>query len=133
MVYVYSKNIPKNTTEKAAIKEELDIVRGIIHRVEIVFPRGCANLARVQIFYAGTQIYPSKTGQFFMGDDETIAFNDFLRITTHPLKLVIKTWNLDEIFDHEIQVRIGILKEEEINPYVLLKQFIDLISTILGI
>ena len=51
MFYVLPLTIPADTPETDPIEEELALTYGVIQRVEIEFPPGCAGLAHIKILY----------------------------------------------------------------------------------
>jgi len=131
--YVRDITTPKETTPENPKVTEFKLSAGIIHRVEVIFPRGCAGLLHVTIWHGGHQLYPSTQGQDFSGDGETISFNDYYQLKSEVNLLKIKTWNEDTVFSHTVTVRLGILKEEEVNPYALMKDFIEIMKKLVGI
>lgn len=119
MFYVYEITTPANTPKENPKETIAKLVRGVIHRVEIMFPPGPSGLLHVQIWRGGHQIYPSVTGQSFASDNETIAFNDFYELKHHPTYLRIITWNEDELYSHMVRVRIGVLPKYIVDPRLM--------------
>ena len=115
MIYTASIETSANTTEANATKTELKITDGVIHEVSVYFPPGCAGLVYCQIFEGGHQFVPSTEGQFLRGDGILIDSKEFYEIDTAPRWITIKTWNLDESYDHTIEVMI-----KQLPKYVLL-------------
>jgi len=109
VLYDVSFTIPANTAKASPYTEAVKLCHGIIHRVEIGFPRGCAGLAHLQIKEALHQRWPTNTQGSFNTDGYTIAFNEHLEFTREPYILTLSGWNLDDIYDHTLEVRIGIL------------------------
>ena len=94
----------------------LKCAKGIIHKIEIVFPSGCFGLVHTQIFHASHPIAPTTPGQNYAGDDEIINIPEF-----HPLGrelniITIKGWNEDDTYDHTIRFRIYVLPKEVLLP-----------------
>jgi len=115
MFYDFSFTIPANTTKKSPLREDINLTHGIIHRVEIGFPAGCAGLVYLQIVQGLHQIWPTNADGSFNTDDYTIAFNEYEDMTTEPFTLTLIGWNLDDTYDHTLEIRIGIL------PMIVLK------------
>jgi len=122
MFYVEEIKIPANTSEKNAIKRTFKVTKGVIHRVEVHFPPGCAALAKVQIFRFTHQIFPTTRGTYFASDNETIKFRDHYEIRVAPAELTIKAWNEDDTYDHTVRVRIGIIPKRIAEPQYLFRQ-----------
>jgi len=113
--YDYSFTIPANTSKKDPLREDIDLTHGIIHRVEIGFPAGCAGLVYLQIVQGLHQLWPTNADGFFNTDDYVIAFNEFHDMTEEPFTVTLIGWNLDDTYDHTLEVRFGIL------PMIVLK------------
>lgn len=118
MFYDYSFEIPANTTEARPERQDVRLTHGVIHRVEIGFPGGCAGLVHLQIKRGLHQLWPSNPDGSFNSDNYTIVFNEYQPLKTHPLTLTLVGWNLDDTFPHTIEVRFGVLPEEVLMPEV---------------
>ena len=106
MIYTASVITDKNTTKKNPKETSLKITEGIISKVSILFPKGCVGLVFCQLFIGGHQFVPSTEGQFLRGNDILIESPEFLEINTAPRTITIKTWNLDDTYDHSVEVMI---------------------------
>jgi len=133
LIYKFQFTIPKNTPETAKIEKTMRICPGIIHRIEIMFPPGCAALAHVEIYHHTVQMWPSNPETDFASDGETIAFREFYLIDEIPAELIAKMWNEDDTYDHTITIRIGVLPEEAVAPERAIIKMVNILSTILGI
>lgn len=112
MYYDFSFTIPANTAKASPHTEAVKLCHGIIHRLEIGFPRGCAGLAHLQIKEALHQRWPTNPQGSFNTDGYTIGFNEHLQFTRRPYILTLSGWNLDDTYGHTLEVRIGILPQE---------------------
>lgn len=116
MYYDYSFIIPANTTQASPHTEDVKLTHGVIHRVEVGFPQGCAGLAHLQIKRALHQVWPTNPQGSFNTDDYTIPINEFYELFTEPYILTLVGWNLDDTYDHTLEVRIGILPAKVLMP-----------------
>lgn len=116
MYYDFSFTISANTTKASPHTEKVKLTYGIIHRLEIGFPRGCAGLVHFVILEALHQRWPTNPQGSFNTDGYTIAFNEHLKFTRKPYILTLSGWNLDDTYDHTLEVRIGILPQEVLIP-----------------
>ncbi len=116
MFYDFSFTIPANTPEKTPEKLKCKLTHGIIHRVEVGFPAGCAGLVHLQIRQGLHQVWPTNPEGSFRADRYTIAFNEHLEFTRKPYILTLSGWNLDDTYPHTLEVRIGILPSEVLMP-----------------
>jgi len=114
--YDYSFTIPANTAKSAPHTKAAKLTQGIIHRVEIVFPSGCAGLAHCVIREGLHQRWPTNPEGSFNFDSYNLAFNEFLEFTRKPYTLTLVGWNLDDTYDHTLEVRIGILPANVLMP-----------------
>jgi len=114
MIYSFSITTPANTPAANRQKTELKLTTGVIHQIDFVFPPGCAGLAFISVNDGLHQVWPTNPSQKFHTDGETISFEEFYKLIREPFILDAFTYNLDDTYDHEIIVRVGILKESEI-------------------
>lgn len=107
---IYSANIttPANTLEVNSVETILEVNKGLIFMIETEFPAGCCGLVHMQIFDSNYQLFPATPGESMRGDNVLAKYDDLYLKNSAPFKFTIKTWNLDEVYDHTIQVRIGI-------------------------
>ena len=116
MQFIKDITFTKGKTEQTIETTDLKVSGGIIHRINIQFPAGCAGLVNVQIYDGGHPIAPTTQGQYYRGDDEIVEFNEFYPIIIAPRLLTIKGFNTDDTYNHQIQVRIFILPKEVLLP-----------------
>ena len=90
--------------------------KGIIHRIEIVFPSGCAGLVHVQLFQSGHPIAPSNESDTYSGNDDVLEIPEFIELKSELNTITIKGWNEDDTYDHKILFRIYILAKEFLLP-----------------
>lgn len=112
MIFNFEFSIPANTSAATPKREFFEVCYGLIYRIEIQFPPGCAALAYQRILSGGHQIYPSNQGQFFHLDGMVVAFDDILLIVGQPFELIFEGYNLDETFPHTIYTRIGLADKD---------------------
>ena len=94
----------------------LKCARGIIHKIEIVFPSGCAGLVNVQIFTGGHPIAPTTFKQTYSGNDEIIEVPEFIELRKDFNVITISGWNEDDTYDHKVRFRIFVLPKEVLLP-----------------
>jgi len=94
------------------LQSTLKVTKGLVYKVEIAFPPGCANLLKVRIFDGGHQTWPSNLDESFHTDGFVISFDDTLLKLAAPFQYTIHTVNEDTIYDHSVTIRIGMVSEE---------------------
>jgi len=101
---IYAKEI---LTAADSDKKTIIRLRGdLITFVSIRFPPGSLGLLKIQFFYGDLQIFPQEEGDYFNGDDEIIAWEEFWEIPGEEEPLTIYTKNEDEYYDHAVLIRI---------------------------
>ena len=113
MIYYGDTTIPKNTPISSPYEYVIDISKGTVKRIEIYFPWGCAGLVGVQIHRYTWQIFPNSREKWITGNDKIWFEEPYEVIDTEPYTLTVKTYNLDDTFDHTPLIAIEIIKTRE--------------------
>lgn len=128
---------PSNTTAANPKKTLLEVMQGVIYKVEIVFPPGSSGLLGVRIFDSAIQLYPFTPGEWFRGDASRIEYVDVYRKAQPPFVFPIHTYNLDTDYEHECIVRIGIATTDEeisaVTPLVWVVKLLDAVNAAIGV
>ncbi len=109
MIYSLTINTPANTAIDAPLLSQLKLSRGLIYQFDIYFPPGSSGLLGVAVFKVNQQIYPFNRGSFFIGDNTQVSFNDLQALTEVENIMEIHTYNLDTDYEHQVQVRFGLV------------------------
>jgi hypothetical protein len=119
MIYSTTITIPSSTTLVNAQVNTLKITSGLIWLVEIYYPPGCCSLARCQIYDGHYQLFPCNIGGYLAGENDTLVFEDLYFKMNPPHELTIKTWNIDDTWDHTLAFRFGLaMTKEEMSRYM---------------
>jgi len=115
---LHSKHItiPANTTEANATKTRFKVNQGVIYRVWINFPPGCAGLARLRIFHEGHPFLPVDDDAYINGNDYVYEYPVMYEIKEAPEEITIEAWNLDDTYDHTLDVQFLIIPKEWVLP-----------------
>ncbi|GAI06644.1 unnamed protein product [marine sediment metagenome] len=116
MYYDFSFEIPPYTAKSRPEEQVVKLTHGVIHRVEVGFPPGCAGLAHLQIKRGLHQVWPTNPQGSFNTDGYVIPINEYYEFFTEPYILTLVGWNLDDTFPHTLDVRFGILPEKVLMP-----------------
>lgn len=108
MFYDFAVPLPANTAKTSPVEVEAKLTHGVVHRLEIEFPAGCAGLAHLAIDRGLHQVWPTNPPGSFASDNHVIAFDEAHEFTTEPYTLSLRGWNLDDTYPHTLVVRIGI-------------------------
>jgi hypothetical protein len=112
MIYTLDITTPKNTPASSPQKTILRVTNGLVYKIEIDFPPGPSGLLYVSIYDGLYQVWPSTTGAWFHGDAVVISFDDTYAKTSAPFEFTVLTYNLDDTYDHTIQIRLGMVSKE---------------------
>jgi len=119
LIFTKSLTIPANTPENHPANTKIDVCYGLVYRVEIQFPAGCAGLVGFALFDGLHQVYPSSPGEWFITDNFTIAFDDRYLKLTEPFVFDLFGYNLDDTYPHTVYLRLGIVDKEEFMSYYM--------------
>ncbi len=113
-IMIYARNIttPKDTPSSSLKKTLLKVSKGLVYKVEFYFPGGSAGLMGVAVFDGLYQVWPSTVGEFFIGEDQTITFEDMYLKETPPFEFQCYTYNEDDTYKHLVAVRIGLVSSD---------------------
>lgn len=112
MLYYKEITVPANTTINNYQKDIIKITGGKIKRLEVFFPWGCAALCGIQIIRHTWQLMPLSRGRWLIGNDKTFSFNYNFEIIDEPYELIIKSYNLDDTFDHSPIITVEMSRGE---------------------
>ncbi len=128
----YAITIPANTLESAPVEQEMKLTAGVIQRVHILFPPGCHSLVKVRIMEGGHQYLPTNPEGEIASDDEVWKADDEYYELKEPYILKVACYSPGTIYPHDIRIRIGILRPEEVEQasglMVALKKFLKLVG-----
>ena len=112
MIFSSTITTVANTLEANAQITRLSVAKGLVYKFEVEFPPGCCGLLHCQVLDGSYQVYPTSRDDSFHTDARIISFDDSYLKTAAPFEFTIKTWNLDETYEHKMQVRLGMASNE---------------------
>lgn len=108
MFFRYTLTVPANTPESDPVDLYCDLTYGVITKVMVGFPRGCAGLAHVRILHQAHQVWPTNPDDTFAWDDFVFEFEENFELYQPAYELIIRAHNLDECYPHEVMVCFGV-------------------------
>jgi len=108
MRYRTSLPIGIGQTEADPARVVLELERGYITEVEIMFPAGQSGLTFVQIYYQSRLIFPLSPGQAFLGDDLVVQFDERFPILEVPHSVTVVGWAPNATLAHTVYVGISV-------------------------
>jgi len=107
MIFVFEIDTPANTSASSPVETILQLKPGLIHKLEIQFPHGCAGLLHLKIMRELQQVWPTNPLGNFASDGETIAYAEEYQLIDAPYELQAHTWNTDTAYAHTLRLRFG--------------------------
>lgn len=112
MIYTGNITIDPDTPAAKPKREGIQVVKGLVYKIEIEFPPGPEGTTHIVINDGGFQVWPTTPGVDFSSDNYTISFDDTYLKTVNPLEFQIYGYNTDLVNAHTIQVRIGMVSKD---------------------
>lgn len=129
--FLKSVTTAANTARADAVVTKLLLAPGVIHRVDVRIPPGCAGLLHCHVNHGIYQISPTRDGDWH-GDDERISYNEHYDLSGGPYEVTIHTWNLDETYEHEIIVGVGVLSSWVLLPLTIANKISNGFKSLIG-
>ena len=112
MNYAVALTIPASTAEADAVIEEIRLPQGVVQKVSILFPAGCAALAHVVVYEYEHQVWPTHFELNYVGDDVLIEFPADHDLPDEWNLFSVRGWNEDTVHEHTPIVFITVLEAE---------------------
>lgn len=113
MNYTYELTIPKSTPERTPVTHTIPMAHGVISKVWIGFPFGCAGWVHVSIHYLNQQLWPSNPESWYAWDNGAIEFDEDYELTEYPYEITIKGYSNDDTYPHVVTVSITLIEEKD--------------------
>lgn len=113
MIYGGVISTPKNTAASAPQVTVFSVTEGIVYHLKVSFPPGPSGLLHVQVWDAAYLVFPTGLGESFVGDDELFQFDVLYAKKADPFIILVKTWNLDDTYAHEVSVWLSMETADE--------------------
>lgn len=110
MQFNFAIEVDENTTEGDPKREKVKLSIGILTKVSVLLPWGCAGLVGVRILHYEHQLYPTNPDAWFIGNDVFIEFEDEYLILEGPGEFIIEAYNLDDFYSHSPIVGFNVLR-----------------------
>lgn len=130
MDFWFDKTTPANTAQDDALETKLHLCSGTIIQVWMFHPEGCHGLAYASVHHGGHQLYPNNPEKSYHGNAVPMTWSDNYKLGGPPI-LKLKTWNLDDTYDHTVYVRVTVLRPEESPGIAAMLQILRAIQALL--
>ena len=121
MDYNVTLSVPKSTAKAAAVELEVELVVGLIDKVRIGFPDGCADLMHCVIVHGIHQVWPTNPDGNYSWNDYVYEIEESYVMDEEPLMLKVVAWNDDTRNAHQVTVGFNMLPLEP----TLLSKFVQ--------
>jgi len=125
--------IPANTPWHQSKTVEFEIWEDVITRIEVVFPIGCALLAKCVVAYGLEQLAPKNIDGWIAGHGETVVHELYWECPEKPCKIIVYAWNDDDTYPHTLRIRITALPKWIVYWHKVVNKFVELFSKLIGL
>ena len=115
MFYSEEIIVPANTSKESYQVTTMKLTKGVVSRVSVFFPWGCAGLVFAQIVRKTWQVFPLSRGQWISANDRTIDFGTSIDVLSDPHDIIVRSYNEDDTYNHTITVSFQMVKGERID------------------
>ena len=129
MFYIAQYTLTDSDTPEAPKEINLELSRGVIHQVDVLFQDGCKFQNYVQIWQGGVQLFPTNRQGAFTGNATVVSFREFYELGKARDILTFKFWTTDASTLGTIVVQIGVLPKKVLQPL----SFEELLAAATGI
>jgi len=98
--------IPANTPSDEPLRYSIGVDKGIIDRIYLFFPWGCAALCYIRILRRNTSLAPHTRERFYHGNDILIVIDVGYEIKNEPYELIAEAYNDDDTYPHTPVIRV---------------------------
>jgi hypothetical protein len=116
MLYKINRSVPANTTAAAPDWQKLQVCKGTIKEWIVFCPEECADLMKFKVEYQGHQIFPVSRDEWMDALQRNAPILENLELKVAPFVLDINAYNLDDLYSHEYNIYVNILRDEPFVP-----------------
>ena len=116
MLFAKQVKFLADKTEAEATSATIKIKLGVIWRVWVTFPPGCAGLTKLRLYIDEHPFLPVEKDAYIRGDGITYEVPVSFEIKQKPAIVRVEGWNEDDTYDHTIDVYILVVDKEWIMP-----------------
>lgn len=116
MWYAKDITVAANTSRLNATRTTIKVWKGVIHRVWVLFPAGCAGLAHARVQHGLHSLVPSNPDAWLTGDNTAYNIRTWYELMKEHNIISIYTYNTDETYAHTLTIGLGILPKPILMP-----------------
>lgn len=112
MLYKKEITIPINTLKGSPMRTDIELAVGVVTRVSLSFPAGCAGLVGLRVRDGLHQVWPLTHGEWFITDNFTIDFPEKRFLTKGAKTYTVESFNRDTHYEHTVTVQVHVAQDE---------------------
>jgi len=132
MLYEWHETVSADTAEADRTQREVEPGGEVLKAVELVFPDGCADLARARLFQGGFQVFPVNAGGHSRGNGAVVHANLHYDMARNAGPWYFETWNLDDTYEHTLTLRMETFERAELLLRLDPASYLDLFRRLFG-
>lgn len=117
MFYSFPIEVEPSTAEDDPTRVSAKLTLGMLNKVAVYFPWGCAGLVGIRILHYEHQLYPTNKGEWLTGNEIFIEFDTEYEITQGPGEFTVEAYNEDDFYEHAPLVGFNVLRGLGAVPY----------------
>jgi len=110
MQFTYPIEVDPDTTATDPKRVATKLCVGILQKVSIYFPWGCAGLVGIRIRHYEHQLYPTNLDEWYTGNEIHIEFDCEYLILEGPNEFKVEAYNTDDFYTHTPIVSFNVLR-----------------------
>jgi len=128
VLYKEEITTPINTARTSPMRTELELAVGVVSRVSLSFPAGCAGLVGLRVLDGLLQLWPLTPGEWFITDNFTIDFPENRFLTNGAKTYTVESFNEDTHYAHTISLQVHVA-EPSVDPTAQVRQILEALES----
>jgi len=133
MHYSYAVTVLTTETVDNYNLKVIKLGSGILKRVEIVFPLGCAYTIRSQLWSSANQVLPTNPDGYYSLDGDKVVADLHYDLDVHGNTLYLVSWTTGSSYDHGLTVHLEVQGVDEPDVTKLQDKMIETINRLIDL
>lgn len=113
MLFEYPLTVLADTAEGEGEPLQCLLSAGVVTRVAVQFPAGCAGMVHVSIWRGEHQVWPVNLDEAISGEDAIVSWPESYDLDDEPFGFEVRGWSPGTTYPHVITFRFALLSLEE--------------------
>jgi hypothetical protein len=110
MQFTYPVEVDPNTEESSPTRVQTKLCVGVLQKVSVYFPWGCAGLVGIRILHYEHQLCPTNPDEWYIGNEIFIEFESEYLILEGWNDFKVEGYNEDDFYTHTPIVSFNVLR-----------------------